>query len=90
VRHKVAVLHEHCATEGRDPAAVRVTHLAAARVIAAGQARSGPGAATAEEHIGRFRELADAGVQTAIVGLGDADGPESVRRFGEVIAAFSA
>jgi F420-dependent oxidoreductase-like protein len=90
VRHKVAVLHEHCATEGRDPAAVRVTHLAAARVIAEGHERSGPGAATAEEHIGRFRELADAGVQTAIVGLGDADGPESVRRFGEVVAAFSA
>jgi F420-dependent oxidoreductase-like protein len=90
VRHKVAVLHEHCATAGRDPAAVRVTHLAAARVIAAGQARTGPGAATAEEHIGRFRELADAGVQTAIVGLGDADGPESVRRFAEVVTAFSA
>ena len=89
VRHKVAVLHEHCATEGRDPAAVRVTHLAAARVIADGEARTGPGAATAEEHIGRFRELADAGVQTAIVGLGDADGPQSVRRFAEVVAAFS-
>ncbi len=89
VRHKVAVLHEHCATEGRDPAAVRVTHLAAARVIADGEPRLGPGAATAEEHIGRFRELADAGVQTAIVGLGDADGPQSVRRFAEVVAAFS-
>ena len=89
VRHKVAVLHEHCATEGRDPAAVRVTHLAAARVIADGEARIGPGAATAEEHVGRFRELADAGVQTAIVGLGDADGAQSVRRFAEVVAAFS-
>ena len=28
VRHKLAVLHEHCATEGRDPAAITVTHLA--------------------------------------------------------------
>jgi hypothetical protein len=38
----------------------------------------------------RYRELAEAGVQTAIVGLSDAEGAESVRRFGEVIAAFRA
>jgi hypothetical protein len=83
------VLREHCAAEGRDPAAITVTHLAAARVIAAGEPREGPGAATADEHIGRYRELAEAGVRTAIVGLGDADGPQSVSRFGEVIAAFA-
>ncbi len=88
VRHKLAVLREHCAAEGRDPAAITVTHLAAARVIAAGDRREGPGAATAEEHIGHYRELAEGGVQTAIVGLGDADGPESVSRFAEVVAAF--
>jgi F420-dependent oxidoreductase-like protein len=88
VRRKVAVLHEHCATEGRDPAAIAVTHLAAARVVAPGSSREGQGAATAEEHIGRFRELAEAGVQTAIVGLADADGPGSVERFAEVVAAF--
>jgi F420-dependent oxidoreductase-like protein len=88
VRRKVAVLREHCAAEGREPAAVAVTHLAAARVIAAGEPREGPGAATAEEHVGRYRELAEAGVQTAIVGLGDANGAESVARFAEVIAAF--
>jgi F420-dependent oxidoreductase-like protein len=88
VRRKVAVLREHCAAEGRDPAAVEVTHLGAARVVAAGEAREGQGAATAEEHVGRFRELAEAGVQTAIVGLSDADGAGSVRRFAEVVAAF--
>jgi F420-dependent oxidoreductase-like protein len=88
VRRKVAVLHEHCAAEGRDPAAVAVTHLAAARVIAASEPRAGAGAATAEEHVGRYRELAEAGVQTAIVGLGDAHGAESVARFADVIAAF--
>jgi F420-dependent oxidoreductase-like protein len=89
VRKKVAVLHEHCAAEGRDPAEVRVTQLAPARVVAPGEERTGPGAATATEHVGRYRELAEAGVQTAIVGLSDADGPESVRRFEEVIAAFA-
>ncbi|MDX6705904.1 MAG: hypothetical protein QOI48_1750 [Solirubrobacteraceae bacterium] len=89
VRRKLAVLHEHCAAEGRDPAQIRVTHLAPARVIDSGSERLGPGAATVDEHIGHFRELAQAGVQTAIVGLGDAEGAESVRRFGDVVRAFA-
>jgi F420-dependent oxidoreductase-like protein len=89
VRHKVAVLHEHCAAEHRDPAQVTVTHLGAARVVTSEAKRDGEGAATVDEHVGRFRELAEAGVQTAIVGLSDADGPESVRRFADVIAAFA-
>jgi F420-dependent oxidoreductase-like protein len=88
VRHKLAVLREHCAAEGRDPAEIAVTHLAPARVVAAGEPREGQGAATVEEHVGRYRELAEAGVQTAIVGLSDAQGPESVTRFADVIAAF--
>ncbi len=88
VRHKVAVLHEHCAAEGRDPAAITVTHLGSARVIGPDEPREGRGAATAEEHVGRYRELAEAGVQTAIVGLGDANGADSVARFADVIAAF--
>jgi F420-dependent oxidoreductase-like protein len=73
VRRKLAVLHEHCATEGRDPAAINVTHLGHAP------------AASVAEHIGRFRELAEAGVQTAIVSVSDA---ESVAGFREVIEGF--
>jgi F420-dependent oxidoreductase-like protein len=88
VRRKVAVLHEHCAAEGREPAAVEVTHFAPARVVAEGEPREGQGAASVEEHVGRYRELAEAGVQTAIVGLSDAGGAESVTRFAEVVAAF--
>ena len=88
VRHKLSVLRSWCETEGRDPAAITVTHLGAARVVAAGVPREGEGAATVEEHVGRYRELAEAGVQTAIVGLSDALGPESVTRFADVIAAF--
>jgi F420-dependent oxidoreductase-like protein len=89
VRHKLTVLREHCAAERRDPATVSVTHLARARVIAEGEAREGGGgAATVEEHVGRYRELAEAGVETAIVGLGDASGPEAVERFADVIVAF--
>jgi F420-dependent oxidoreductase-like protein len=88
VRHKLGVLREHCAAEDRDPAEITVTHLGAARVIAAGEPREGQGAASVEEHVGRYRELAEAGVQIAIVGLSDARGPESVTRFADVIAAF--
>jgi F420-dependent oxidoreductase-like protein len=89
VRRKLAVLREHCEAEGRDPASIEVTHLAPARVVPSADAREGPGAATAEEHVGRYRELAEAGVETAIVGLSDAEGAEPVSRFGEVIAAFA-
>ena len=89
VRHKVAVLREHCAAEGRDPAAVTVTHLQAARVIADGEPRDGLSAGTVEEQVGRYRELAEAGVQHAIVSLRDMDGPDAVERFGDVVAAFS-
>jgi F420-dependent oxidoreductase-like protein len=89
VRHKLAVLGEHCAAEGRDPATIEVTHLAQARVVVSGESRDGRGAATVDEHVGRYRELAESGVQTAIVGLSDPEGAASVRRFGDVIAAFA-
>jgi F420-dependent oxidoreductase-like protein len=88
VRHKVDILRDHCAAEGRDPAAITVTHLAPARVVDSDEPREGAGAATVEEHIGRCRELGEAGVQTEIVALADASGPESVARFADVIAAF--
>jgi F420-dependent oxidoreductase-like protein len=45
-------------------------------------------AGTVEDHVGRFRSLADAGVQTAIVNFADLGTPEPVERFAEVIAAF--
>lgn len=44
-------------------------------------------AGTVEDHVGRFRQYVDAGVQTAIVNMPDL-GPASVDRFAEVIAAF--
>ena len=45
-------------------------------------------AGTVDEHIGRFRQLAEAGVQTAIVSLPDLEEPEAIARFGRVIAAL--
>jgi F420-dependent oxidoreductase-like protein len=45
-------------------------------------------AGTVADHIGRFRELAEAGVREAMVRLPDLTEPEPLARFGEVIAAF--
>ena len=106
VGHKVAVLHRHCADAGRDPAAVRVTHLSTALTgrdadeVAAAVAALKPkrasaesyaaavNAGTIEDHVGRFRELADAGVQTAIVNLPDLGDPTPVERFASIIERF--
>ena len=76
VRHKVEVLHRHCAEVDRDPAQIRVTHLSTAE------------RADTDDHVGRFRELAEAGVQTAMVSLADLDDVAPVERFAEVIASF--
>jgi F420-dependent oxidoreductase-like protein len=76
VRHKVEVLHGHCAAEGRDPADITVTHLGTAD------------APTVDDHVGRYRQLAEAGMQTAIVSLPRVATPEVVSGFAEVIDAF--
>jgi alkanesulfonate monooxygenase SsuD/methylene tetrahydromethanopterin reductase-like flavin-dependent oxidoreductase (luciferase family) len=100
VVHKLGVLRDHCAAVGRDPADIIVTHLSSAVTDMGAVDRLCPPSATPEayalrvgagpvaDQIGRYRALADAGVQTAIVNLPDLDGPEPVERFAEVIAAF--
>jgi F420-dependent oxidoreductase-like protein len=47
------------------------------------------GAGTVDDHIGRYRQLAEAGVRTAIVALPDVATPGAVETFGQVIAAFA-
>jgi hypothetical protein len=47
------------------------------------------GAGTVEDQIGRYRLLADAGVQTAIVALRPVAEPGALEAFGAVIAAFA-
>jgi F420-dependent oxidoreductase-like protein len=91
VRHKVAVLRDHCADLARDPADIRVTHLAPVLVSDDPPARLPPRtvAGTVEEHIGQFRELAEAGVHTAIVRLVDLGDTGPIERFAEVIGAFA-
>jgi F420-dependent oxidoreductase-like protein len=76
VRRKVEVLHGHCAAEGRDQAEVTVTHLSTAD------------ASTVDDHVGRYRLLAEAGVQAEIVTFPALAGPEPVAAFAPVIDAF--
>jgi F420-dependent oxidoreductase-like protein len=106
VRHKISVLHKHCADEGRDPSQIEVTHLAPALVgedrrhveqlldehLPTGANRHAYAASvnvgTVDDQIGRFRELAESGVQHAIIAMRGLDGPERLRTMQDVIAAF--
>ncbi len=107
VRHKLAVLVDHCSAVGRDPEAIEVTHLGGALVApdrrslaetldrlrashqSAEQLAEVLNAGTVADHVGRFRELAEAGVQHAIVAVPDAADLDSIRAFGGVIDAFT-
>jgi len=73
VRRKREGLLQHCETVGRDPAEITFTHL------------SVPGDVSTDDQIGRYRELAEAGVQMAIVGTTRV---ADIERFAPVIAAF--
>jgi F420-dependent oxidoreductase-like protein len=77
VRRKVGVLRKHCEDEGRDPSSVAVTHLSTAGADLG-----------LDDHVGRYRQLAEAGVKKAIVSLPDLSGAEPVTRFARVIEAF--
>ena len=45
-------------------------------------------AGTVGDHIGRYRLLADFGVQTVFVAFPDLSGPEEIERFAPVVTAF--
>lgn len=77
VRRKLDVLRDHCAALGRDPSEITVTHLGTAD------------APSAEDHVGRYRQYAEAGVEWAIVRFADPTDPAPVAAFAEVVAAFA-
>jgi F420-dependent oxidoreductase-like protein len=92
VRHKVDVLHDHCAAEGRDPTEITITNLSEAAVLggsASAKERYAPVVGTVEEHIGRYRAYAEAGVQEAIVAVHVDGTPDQLEAFAPVIAAFA-
>jgi F420-dependent oxidoreductase-like protein len=91
VRRKIEVLRHHCEEVGRDPATVTVTNLSEAAILggspAAGE-RYAEVVGTVDEHIGRYRAFAEAGVQEAIVALHLDGTPSQLDAFAPVIAAF--
>jgi F420-dependent oxidoreductase-like protein len=77
VAHKVGVLHQHCADVGRDPDEITVTNLFTVRRDA-----------TVDELVGRLRQYADAGLQTAVVNIDDLQSPAQVEQLASVIDSF--
>jgi F420-dependent oxidoreductase-like protein len=91
VRGCLDALRQHCADVGRDPADVHVSHLSTASVFPDGAPRPAADAGSLDEQVGRYRELAEAGVQTAILALPDLGvDPKALARAGELVAAFGA
>ncbi|HEV2778759.1 MAG TPA: TIGR03560 family F420-dependent LLM class oxidoreductase [Actinophytocola sp.] len=104
VRHKAAVLRAHCAEAGREPIELThlCTALVGAddREVAAlvdrlRSPRQDPAryaaamhAGTVDDHVGRFRELAEAGVAEVMVRLPDLTDAEPLARLAKVISAF--
>jgi alkanesulfonate monooxygenase SsuD/methylene tetrahydromethanopterin reductase-like flavin-dependent oxidoreductase (luciferase family) len=85
----IEITHLSTVLAAPDPASLRdtVEPLRSARE-SADQFSRRVNAATVEDHIGRFRQLADAGVQTAIVNLPNVEDPSALHHFAAVIDAF--
>jgi F420-dependent oxidoreductase-like protein len=85
----VGVTHLSTALVGRDQTEVEEAVEALRPKGTTPEAyRTWANAATVEDHVGRFRELAEAGVDEAIVSLPDLSAPAPVERFAAVISAF--
>jgi alkanesulfonate monooxygenase SsuD/methylene tetrahydromethanopterin reductase-like flavin-dependent oxidoreductase (luciferase family) len=88
VAAKLEVLRRHCDDVGRDPSEIQVTTFGEAAVLRDGGSRYADVVGTVEELIGRYRALADVGVQHAIVGLHNQGEVGDVEAFAPVIEAF--
>jgi alkanesulfonate monooxygenase SsuD/methylene tetrahydromethanopterin reductase-like flavin-dependent oxidoreductase (luciferase family)/predicted kinase len=74
---------------GRDrEEAASIVEKLRGRTTATAYARSHH-AGTADDHIGRYRMLADRGVKTVFVALPDLTGPEDILRLAPIAAAFA-
>ncbi len=100
IRHKVAVLHEHCEAVGRDPASITISRLATLVITdTAEESRATlellgsiegmePGAfnvGTEDEILAQLEELAAAGVEYFIFNM-PTSGVDAVRRAGGLLA----
>ncbi len=83
---KVTVLDVTLVGESRDHLADLVERHRGP--VSAREFRTRTSAGTVDEQARRYRELATAGIDRVYVSLMDLDGPDPVRRFGEVIAGL--
>jgi alkanesulfonate monooxygenase SsuD/methylene tetrahydromethanopterin reductase-like flavin-dependent oxidoreductase (luciferase family) len=103
VRRKAAVLRHHCDHAGRDVELTHLSTALVGRDDAEVAAlveklrprRQDPAtyaavvhAGTIDDHIGRFRELAETGVAEVMVRLADLTDPAPLARMAKVISAF--
>jgi F420-dependent oxidoreductase-like protein len=101
VRHKLAVLREHCEAVGRDPASITVSRLSTLVITdsaeetagtwellksAEGMDASGFNVGTEDEVVAQVEELAGAGVDYCIFNM-PVSGVDAVRRAGELLAS---
>jgi alkanesulfonate monooxygenase SsuD/methylene tetrahydromethanopterin reductase-like flavin-dependent oxidoreductase (luciferase family) len=82
----VTVLDVPVVDRDREGVAARVEALRG-RTTAASYARTHH-AGTVQDHIGRYRQLAELGVSTVFVALPDLTGPHDLERLAPVVAAF--
>jgi alkanesulfonate monooxygenase SsuD/methylene tetrahydromethanopterin reductase-like flavin-dependent oxidoreductase (luciferase family) len=86
----IEVTHLSVALAARDPQALAATVERLRPPAVSPEAFAArTNAATVDDHIGRFRQLAEAGVDTAIVALPDLTDDGALECFGEVIKAFT-
>jgi F420-dependent oxidoreductase-like protein len=101
IRHKVAVLHEHCEAVGRDPKSITVSRLSTLVITksaeetaatweflhaAAGDDASGFNVGTEDEIVAQVEELTAAGVEYFIFNMPTSDA-DAVRRAGGLLAS---
>jgi F420-dependent oxidoreductase-like protein len=103
VRHKAAVLRSHCARAGREVELTHLStalvgsddrHVSdlverhRPRRLDPARYAAAVNAGTVDDHVGRFRELAEAGVREVMVRLPDLVDTAPLERMAKVIAAF--
>jgi F420-dependent oxidoreductase-like protein len=85
IARKYAILAEHCAAVGRDPDEIEHSTLQHFRISADG----GGGGESPASIVERFGDLADAGAQHVIVGIGNVTDPDALDLVGrDVIPAL--
>ncbi len=85
LKHKLQVLQQHCADQGRDYAEIEKTTLGRLDLSAEGS----DGGATVQQTVERFGRLAELGIDHALVNFPQVYRPDLFDRLAEVVAAIA-